>query len=153
MVALVKEVCCIIRVCGPGSHCPVVMGSLQSYSCVRQKGMVLSSTHSFSAFARRQEGAQWSSFAAANSSGGLCWDTKRAYCVKMWWSLRVCHKFQPLWSARKKKINLTAVPLWTDPGNYWTSLAHTIVHLTWGWVALNFVNPREHSWKRNSEIF
>lgn len=112
--------------------------------------MALSSAHSFSALARRQKGAQWSSFAA----GGLCWDTKGMYCVKMRWSLHVCQKFQLLWSARgKKKINLTAVPLWTGPGNCWTSLAHTIVHLTSGCVALNFVNSWEHSWKRNSEIF
>lgn len=84
---------CISRVCGPGSHCSVVTVSLQSYSRVRQKGMVLSSAHSFSTISRRQKGAQWSSFAAANGSGGLCWDTERTYCVKMWWSLHVCHKF------------------------------------------------------------
>lgn len=81
MVALVKEVYCTSRMCGPGSHCSVVMVSLQSYSCESQKDMVLSSTHFF--FARRQKGAHWSSFAAANSSGGLCWDTERMYCVKM----------------------------------------------------------------------
>lgn len=76
--------------------------------------MVLSITHSFSAFARRQKGAQWSSFAATNGSRGLCWDTERKYsenvviipCLPQVLTPKKCQG-----KKKKKKISLTAVPL------------------------------------------
>lgn len=61
-------------------------------------GMVLTSTHLVPSLPLQEgvkelSGGPPISLAFTSGSGGPRWDTKRAYCVEMWRSLCVWHKF------------------------------------------------------------